>query len=48
MRQIGLKEIMGYYKPVWVVFISVIVSIIAAFSFPVYGLIFTRFLFVLL
>jgi ATP-binding cassette, subfamily B (MDR/TAP), member 1 len=43
-----MGRVMSYYYPTWMAVIAFIVSIINAFSFPIYGLIYAKLLFVLM
>lgn len=47
-KDVSMGRIMSYYYPKWMAVIAFIVSIINAFSFPIYGLIYAKLLFVLM
>lgn len=47
-KEVSMARIMSYYYPKWMAVIAFIVSIINAFSFPIYGLIYAKLLFVLM
>ncbi len=47
-KDVSMGRIMTYYYPKWMAVIAFIVSIINAFSFPIYGLIYAKLLFVLM
>lgn len=39
---------MSYYSPKWLAFLGMLVSVINAFAFPLYGLIYAKILFIML
>ena len=43
-----MGRIMSYYSPKWLAYAGIVVSIINSFSFPVYGFIFSKILFVMM
>jgi hypothetical protein len=47
-REIKMHEIMRYYKPKLIAYFTVFMTFIAAFAFPVYAILFSRILFVML
>jgi len=44
----SMGRIMSYYNPKWLAVIGIFVSILNAFSFPLYGLIFAKILFIMM
>jgi hypothetical protein len=47
-KEVSMSRIMSYYSPKGVVVVSIIVSFINAWTFPMYGLLFSKILFTLL
>lgn len=39
---------MSYYRPKWLSYVAIFLSVINAFAFPIYGLIYAKLLFVLM
>lgn len=48
MKDVSMGKIMSYYYPTWLVYATWIVTILNGFGFPLYGLIFSEILFVML
>jgi ATP-binding cassette, subfamily B (MDR/TAP), member 1 len=48
MKTVGMCKIMSHYSPTWLAYFSFVVTIINGFGFPLYGLIFSQILFVML
>lgn len=47
-RVVTLREIMQYYEPTWILVLSFVVPAIASLQFPMFGLVFTRILFIIM
>jgi len=45
---VGFWRIMKYYNPKWMSGCSILSSIVGSFSFPIFGLIFSEFLFIIM
>lgn len=45
---IGYSRLMSYYRTKWLSYVAIFLSIINAFAFPIYGLIYAKLLFVLM
>jgi ABC-type multidrug transport system fused ATPase/permease subunit len=48
LRNVTMREIMAYYKPKWLAYMSFLISTVIACSYPVFGLIFGNITFILL
>lgn len=47
-KAVTMSRIMSYYYPKWLAYAGVFVSMINAFSFPIYGLIYAKLLFIMM
>ena len=48
MANVGFSRVMEYYNPKWAAFLSIIVSILCALAFPLFGYIFVELVFVIM
>jgi hypothetical protein len=47
-KEVSMGRIMSYYYPKWMAVVAFLVSFINAFTFPIYGLIYAKILFVMM
>jgi ABC-type multidrug transport system fused ATPase/permease subunit len=47
-REVSTSEIMAYYEPTYIAVLSMLVPILSASAFPLFGLVFTKMLFVIM
>eukprot|EP00347_Sterkiella_histriomuscorum_P020418 403337881 len=48
LKPVGMLKIMSYYTPKWLSYLVYLITVINAFGFPMYGLIFSKILFIML
>jgi hypothetical protein len=47
-QEVGIKRIMSYYRPISLTIIGCFISIAISFGWPVYGLIYSKLLFIMM
>lgn len=47
-KEVSVGRIMGFYRPIYLTWVGVLISVICALSWPAYGLIYSKLLFVMM